>query len=90
MATVLAFHAHPDDEVFLTGGTLARVAADGHRVVIVVATEAMANTGLESCGSLGSGRLLTWANGWGATVPRFPAPFLPCFRMRSLARWPRG
>jgi LmbE family N-acetylglucosaminyl deacetylase len=23
MATILAFHAHPDDEVLLTGGTLA-------------------------------------------------------------------
>lgn len=32
MATVLAFHAHPDDEVVLTGGTLARLAAEGHRV----------------------------------------------------------
>jgi LmbE family N-acetylglucosaminyl deacetylase len=41
MATVLAFHAHPDDEVFLTGGTLARAAADGHRVVIVVATDGL-------------------------------------------------
>lgn len=38
MATVVAFHAHPDDEVLLTGGTLARAAAEGHRVVIVVAT----------------------------------------------------
>jgi LmbE family N-acetylglucosaminyl deacetylase len=39
MATVVAFHAHPDDEVVLTGGTLARVAAEGHRVVVVVATD---------------------------------------------------
>jgi len=38
MATVVAFHAHPDDEVLLTGGTLARLAAEGHRVVIVMAT----------------------------------------------------
>jgi hypothetical protein len=30
-------HAHPDDEVLLTGGTLARLAAEGHRVVVVVA-----------------------------------------------------
>ena len=36
--TLVAFHAHPDDEVLFTGGTLARVAAEGHRVVIVVAT----------------------------------------------------
>ncbi|MEZ0385009.1 PIG-L deacetylase family protein [Mycobacterium sp. pW045] len=39
MATVIAFHAHPDDEAILTGGTLARAAADGHRVVLVVATD---------------------------------------------------
>lgn len=39
MATVVAFHAHPDDEVVLTGGTLARAAGQGHRVVLVVATD---------------------------------------------------
>lgn len=39
VATLLAFHAHPDDEVLLTGGTLARLAAEGHRVVIVVACD---------------------------------------------------
>jgi len=44
MATVVAFHAHPDDEVLLTGGTLARLAAEGHRTVVVVAC----------CGGLGS------------------------------------
>ena len=38
MATIVAFHAHPDDEVLLTGGTIARLAAEGHRVIIVVAT----------------------------------------------------
>ena len=38
MATLLAFHAHPDDEAIATGGTM-RLAADaGHRVVLVVAT----------------------------------------------------
>lgn len=36
--TVVAFHAHPDDEALLTGGTLARAASDGHRVVLVTAT----------------------------------------------------
>ena len=39
MSTVVAFHAHPDDEVVLTGGTLARLAAAGHRVVVVTATD---------------------------------------------------
>jgi LmbE family N-acetylglucosaminyl deacetylase len=37
--TVVSFHAHPDDEALLTAGTLARAVADGHRVVIVVATD---------------------------------------------------
>jgi len=39
MATVVAFHAHPDDEVILTGGTLARAVTAGHRVVVVTATD---------------------------------------------------
>jgi LmbE family N-acetylglucosaminyl deacetylase len=39
MATVVAFHAHPDDEVLLTGGTIARLAAEGHRVIIAVACD---------------------------------------------------
>jgi LmbE family N-acetylglucosaminyl deacetylase len=37
--TLVSFHAHPDDEVLLTGGTLARAAAEGHRVVLAVATD---------------------------------------------------
>ncbi|MBK8868169.1 MAG: PIG-L deacetylase family protein [Dermatophilaceae bacterium] len=37
--TVLAFHAHPDDEALLTGGTLAKAAAAGHRVILVTATD---------------------------------------------------
>ena len=36
--TLVAFHAHPDDEALLTGGTIARAAAEGHRVVLVMAT----------------------------------------------------
>jgi LmbE family N-acetylglucosaminyl deacetylase len=38
MATVVFFHAHPDDESIATGGTMARMAAEGHRVVLVTAT----------------------------------------------------
>jgi LmbE family N-acetylglucosaminyl deacetylase len=38
MATIVSFHAHPDDESIATGGTLARAAAEGHRVVVVFAT----------------------------------------------------
>jgi len=37
--TLVSFHAHPDDEALLTGGTLARLAAEGHRVVLAVATD---------------------------------------------------
>jgi LmbE family N-acetylglucosaminyl deacetylase len=39
VTTLVAFHAHPDDEVVLTGGTLAAAAAAGHRVVLVTATD---------------------------------------------------
>lgn len=38
MATLVTFHAHPDDEAITCGGTMARAAAEGHRVVLVVAT----------------------------------------------------
>jgi LmbE family N-acetylglucosaminyl deacetylase len=38
MVTALFFHAHPDDEAIATGGTMARMAAEGHRVVLVTAT----------------------------------------------------
>ena len=36
--TLVCFHAHPDDEALLTAGVMARAAAEGHRVVLVVAT----------------------------------------------------
>ena len=36
--TMVCFHAHPDDEVITTGGTIARATAEGHRVVLVFAT----------------------------------------------------
>ncbi len=38
MATLVCFHAHPDDESIATGGTMALAARAGHRVVLVVAT----------------------------------------------------
>jgi N-acetylglucosamine malate deacetylase 1 len=38
MSVLLAFHAHPDDIETLAAGTLALLAAKGHRVVIVTAT----------------------------------------------------
>lgn len=38
MATIVFFHAHPDDESITTGGTIAQAAAEGHRTVLVFAT----------------------------------------------------
>ncbi len=38
MGTLVSFHAHPDDETTTTGGSLARASAEGHRVVVVFAT----------------------------------------------------
>jgi len=38
MATLVAFHAHPDDECMSQSGTLAKAAAEGHRTVLVYAT----------------------------------------------------
>ena len=38
MATLVCFHAHPDDESIQTGGTMAKAASEGHRVVLVLAT----------------------------------------------------
>ena len=39
MATLVSFHAHPDDEAIPTAGTLAKAAKDGHRVVLVFGTK---------------------------------------------------
>lgn len=39
MSTIVAFHAHPDDEAIATGGTLARAVAEGHRAIVVTATD---------------------------------------------------
>ena len=36
--TLVTFHAHPDDEAIATGGVMAKAHADGHRVILVVAT----------------------------------------------------
>jgi LmbE family N-acetylglucosaminyl deacetylase len=38
MSTLVFLHAHPDDECISTGGTMVRAKAEGHRVVLVVAT----------------------------------------------------
>lgn len=38
MSTIVFVHAHPDDEASQTSGSMARAAAEGHRVVLVIAT----------------------------------------------------
>jgi LmbE family N-acetylglucosaminyl deacetylase len=38
MATVVFVHAHPDDEASQTSGSMARAVEEGHRVVLVIAT----------------------------------------------------
>lgn len=38
MSTIMFVHAHPDDEVTLTAGSMIRAADEGHRVVVVFAT----------------------------------------------------
>jgi LmbE family N-acetylglucosaminyl deacetylase len=38
MATLVSFHAHPDDECIGCGGIMRKAFEDGHRVVLVVAT----------------------------------------------------
>ncbi|MEO8518270.1 MAG: PIG-L family deacetylase [Dermatophilaceae bacterium] len=58
--TLLAFHAHPDDEALLTAGTMARAAAEGNRVIVVVATdgnEGLASSQFAADGLLGARRL---------------------------------
>ena len=58
--TIVAFHAHPDDEALLTAGTMARAAASGHRVVLVLATDGgagLAADELRDDGGLGERRL---------------------------------
>ena len=58
--TIVAFHAHPDDEALLTAGTMACLAAQGHRVVLVLATDGgagLAAAELRRDGALGTRRL---------------------------------
>jgi LmbE family N-acetylglucosaminyl deacetylase len=65
MATITFFHAHPDDEAIATGGTMASLAEEGHRVVLVTATRGelgeVADGVLEAGESLGERRAVEQA-----------------------------
>jgi LmbE family N-acetylglucosaminyl deacetylase len=56
MATLVCFHAHPDDESIATGGVMAMAADAGHDVVLVVATRG--EEGEVPDGFLGDGETL--------------------------------
>ena len=69
MATLVCFHAHPDDESIATAGTMAKAAADGHRVVLVLATRG--ELGEPVPGVLAEGeQLWTATGGRGAPIRR--------------------
>jgi LmbE family N-acetylglucosaminyl deacetylase len=57
MSVLVCFHAHPDDEVFGTGGTMRQASDAGHRVVLVTATDGAAGEFPE--GILADGETLT-------------------------------
>jgi len=48
VTTLVFVHAHPDDEALLTAGTMARASAEGHRVVLITATDGAAGRTDES------------------------------------------
>jgi LmbE family N-acetylglucosaminyl deacetylase len=75
--TLVAFHAHPDDEVLLTGGTLAKAAAAGHRVVLVSATAGSAGLADDSTVRRGLGAVRT-------SELRSAASLLGCQRVELL------
>ena len=87
--TLVAFHAHPDDEALYTGGTLARASSQGHRVVLVTATSGDRGLALEGISDLGAlrlreleaaaaalgvTRLVTLGYGDSGSDPRVPPP----------------
>jgi LmbE family N-acetylglucosaminyl deacetylase len=57
MATLVSFHAHPDDECIQCGGVMRKAADEGHRVVLVVATRG--EVGEVQDGFLDDGELLS-------------------------------
>ena len=76
MATLVCFHAHPDDEAIATGGTIAKAAAAGHRVVLVLATRG--EEGEQIPGVVPDGEKL---GAWRERETRDSAALLGCHRV---------
>lgn len=56
-STIAFVHAHPDDEALLTAGTMAKAAALGHRVILIMATDGAAGlTSADFAGDLAGTR----------------------------------
>ena len=53
VSTIVFLHAHPDDEASQTSGSMARAVDEGHRVVVVFATNGDHG---EAAGDLAAGR----------------------------------
>jgi len=85
MATLVCFHAHPDDEAIATGGVMAQAAAAGHRVVLVVATGG--EEGEVAPGVLGPGEPLAERR---AAELSIAAGILGVHRVHSLGYWDSG
>lgn len=79
MATLVCFHAHPDDEAIATGGTMAIAAAAGHRVVLVLATRG--EEGEQVPGLVPDGAEL---GAWRERETRQSAALLGCHRVTFL------
>lgn len=62
MHTLVFCHAHPDDEALLTSGTMAKAAAAGHRVVLVMATDGSAGLARSAIDDLAATRSRELAN----------------------------
>ena len=65
MATMVSFHAHPDDECIACGGVIRKAAEEGHRVVLVVATRG--ELGEVPDGFLADGEDLWQRRGWSSS-----------------------
>lgn len=82
MATILAVHAHPDDLDILAGGTLAILAAGGHKLTVVTATAGeggSAEYGPEETGRIRRGEAAAAAGHIGAAYRCLGFPDLGVF-----------